>query len=48
MWNLKNKMNNNDKSGNKLVDTKNILRATRWEEVGGMAKKAKGLRRTNG
>ena len=31
MWNLKNKINNN-KNGNKLMDTENILRATRWEE----------------
>ena len=31
IWNLKNKINNNNKSGNKLTDTENILRDTRWE-----------------
>ena len=49
MWNLKNKINNkSNKSGNKLIDTENILRDTRWEESSGDKKKATGLSGTNG
>ena len=43
MWNLKNKLNN--KSRNKLIDTENILRATRWEGVGRTARKGKRIKR---
>ena len=46
MWNLKNKINNKNK--NYLIDTENILRATRWEGEGGQWKRSKGLRSTNG
>ena len=40
MWKLKNKINNN-KNGDKLIDTENILRATRSEGGRGAAKKKK-------
>ena len=45
MWNLKNKINsNNNKSGNKFIDTESILRDTRREGHWG-EKKAKRMRR---
>ena len=43
MWNLKDKINN--ESGNKLTDTENILRATRWERNWGDVKKGKRIKR---
>ena len=39
MWNLKNKINNNNKNGNKLIDIENILRVTRWEGTWGVGEK---------
>ena len=48
MWNLNKINNNNNKSRNKLIDTENILKATRQERVGGDKGKAKGLRGTHG
>ena len=44
MWNLQNKINNN-KSGNKLIDTANVLRDTRWEGLWGIAKNGKVIKR---
>ena len=44
MWNLKNRINNNNKSGNKLTDTENILRATRWEGSWRDGKNAEGIK----
>ena len=46
MWNLKNKIDNNNKNRNKLIDTENIQRDNRWEWGWG-EKRAKGLRSTN-
>ena len=40
MWNLKNKINNNNKRNrNKLIDTENIWRVTRWERGWGVGTK---------
>lgn len=45
MWTLQNKINNsNDKIGNKLTETENILRATRQDAGWGRAKTGEGIR----
>ena len=47
MWNLKNKIdnNNNDDDRNKLIDTENILSATRWEGDWGDSEKGQRIKK---
>ena len=44
-WNLKNKINNNNKNRNKLIDIENILRVIRWGVWGASVKREEGIKK---